>query len=284
MAEFISLQQYQEATSFVREQIPHRPRIGLVLGSGLGGLADEIQQSVRIPSHQIPHWPVSTVEGHVGELVIGRLQDQIVLALRGRVHYYEGYSMQQITLPIRVMQLIGVEIVILTNAAGGLNPAMSAGDLMLINDHINLSGMTGHNPLIGPNDESLGPRFPDLTQAYDPELSALARLVAEQAGIPLREGIYASLSGPSFETPAELRFLRMIGADAVGMSTAPEVVVARHGGMRVLAISGISNLVRMEPDPSSLTTHQEVLETGKIITPRLLALLRGVLQALPVAA
>jgi purine-nucleoside phosphorylase len=274
---------YEEAAASVRDRTRHQPKIGLILGSGLGELADEIQDGDRIAYHEIPHWPISTVKGHSGELVIGRLQDQAVLALRGRIHYYEGYSMSQITLPIRVMQILGIHTLILTNAAGGLNPDMQAGDLMLITDHINLVGMIGHNPLHGPNDESLGPRFPDMALAYDPELGAVARQVAQEDKIPLREGIYVALSGPSFETPAELRFLRMIGGDAVGMSTAPEAIVARHGGMRVLGISGISNIVKMQADPSSQTTHQEVLETGTIITPRLLALLKGVLKALPAA-
>ncbi len=274
---------YEEAAASVRDRTRHQPKIGLILGSGLGELADEIQDGDRIAYHEIPHWPISTVKGHSGELVIGRLQDQTVLVLRGRIHYYEGYSMSQITLPIRVMQILGIHTLILTNAAGGLNPDMQAGDLMLITDHINLVGMIGHNPLHGPNDESLGPRFPDMALAYDPELGAVARQVAQEDKIPLREGIYVALSGPSFETPAELRFLRMIGGDAVGMSTAPEAIVARHGGMRVLGISGISNIVKMQADPSSQTTHQEVLETGTIITPRLLALLKGVLKALPAA-
>jgi purine-nucleoside phosphorylase len=272
---------FEEAAAFVRDRITIQPGVGLVLGSGLGELADEIHSGFRFACHEIPHWPVSTVEGHSGEIVIGELQGKMVLVLRGRIHYYEGYSMSQITLPIRVMQLLKVHTVILTNAAGGMSPEMEAGDLMLITDHINLTGMAGHNPLWGPNDESLGPRFPDMTLAYDPELRALAKKVAGDVGIPLREGVYVSLGGPSFETPAELRFLRAIGADAVGMSTAPEVVVARHAGLRVLAISGISNIVRMEADPHTKTTHEEVLETGKIIVPRLLALLRGVLQALP---
>jgi purine-nucleoside phosphorylase len=272
---------YEEAAAFVRDRITQKPGIGLVLGSGLGELADEIQGGSRFACREIPHWPVSTVEGHAGEIVIGELQGKTVLVLRGRLHYYEGYSMSQITLPIRVMQLLNVHTLILTNAAGGMAPEMKAGDLMLITDHINLTGMAGHNPLRGPNDDRLGPRFPDMTQPYDPELRTIAAKVARQTGIPLREGVYVSLAGPSFETPAELRFLRMIGADAVGMSTAPEVVIARHAGLRVLAISGISNLVRMEADPHTKTTHQEVLETGKIIVPRLLALLRGVLQELP---
>jgi purine-nucleoside phosphorylase len=275
---------FEEAAAFVRDRINVKPDIGLVLGSGLGELADEVRGSFRFSCHEIPDWPISTVAGHSGEIVIGELHGRTVMVLRGRIHYYEGYSMSQITLPIRVMQLLKVHTVILTNAAGGMSPEMKAGDLMVITDHINLTGMVGHNPLWGPNDESLGPRFPDMTQAYDPELRTLAKKVAADAGIPLREGVYVSLAGPSFETPAELRFLRTIGADAVGMSTAPEVVVARHAGLRVLAVSGISNIVRMEADPHTKTTHEEVLETGKTIVPRLLALLRGILQELPASA
>ncbi len=277
----LSRTHFEEAAAFMRDRMPLRPEIGLVLGSGLGELADEIEGGLRLACRDVPHWPPSTVEGHSGEIIIGKLQGKPVMVLRGRIHYYEGYSMSQVTLPIRVMQLLEVHTVILTNAAGGMAPDMEAGDLMLIADHINFAGMAGQNPLWGPNDDSLGPRFPDMTQAYDPQLRALASRVARQAGIPLREGIYISLAGPSFETPAELHMLRKLGADAVGMSTAPEVVVARHAGMRVLAISGISNMVRMEPDPHVKTTHQEVLETGRIIVPRLLTLLRGVLAELP---
>lgn len=280
----LSRKHFEEAAAFLRDRIHMEPQIGLVLGSGLGELADDVEGGIRFACHEIPHWPRSTVEGHSGEIVIGGLEGKTVMVMRGRIHFYEGYSMSQVTLPVRVMQLLGIHTVIFTNASGGMSPEMKAGDLMLIADHINLTGMAGNNPLWGPNDESLGPRFPDMTQAYDPDLRALARRVAAEAGVPLREGVYVSLAGPSFETPAELRMLRTLGADAVGMSTAPEVVVARHGGLRVLAISGISNMVRMEPDSHAKTTHQEVLETGKIIVPRLLTLLRGVLKELPAAA
>ncbi len=281
MIEFQSFAHLEEAATFVRNHSRYEPKIGLVLGSGLGALVEEIQDGDHIPYSDIPHWPASTVVGHAGELVMGLLEGHHVMIQRGRAHYYEGYSMSHITLPIRVMQLLGVHTLIITNAAGGLDPEMKAGDLMLITDHLSLIGMTGNNPLRGPNDDRLGPRFPDMSQAYDPELGAIARKVALEANIPLREGIYVSLSGPSFETPADLRFLRMIGSDAVGMSTVPEVIVARHGGLDVLGISGISNIAKMQADPNSKATHEEVLETGQIITPRLLALVKGVLQAIP---
>ena len=281
MTELFSRPQFEQATQYVQAHTRHQPRIGLVLGSGLSDLAAEIQDADHIPYQQIPHWPVSTVAGHQGELVIGQLFGRAVLTMRGRAHYYEGYPISQVTLPIRVMQLMGVQTIILTNAAGGLRRDLAAGDLMLLSDHINLIGMGGLNPLRGPNIDELGPRFPDMTQVYDPELRAVARQVAVEAKIPLKEGIYASLAGPSFETPAELRYLHLIGADAVGMSTAPEAVVARHGGSCVLAISGISNVANLEPTILAKTTHEEVLEAGQVIVPRLLTLLKGVLHSLP---
>jgi purine-nucleoside phosphorylase len=200
--------------------------------------------------------------------------------MQGRAHYYEGYSMGYITLPVRVLQVMGIEVLVVTNAAGGLDPAFRAGDVMLINDHINLIGMAGLNPLRGPNVEQLGSRFPDMSQPYDHELMGLARQAADGASIPLREGVYICLAGPSYETPADLRFLRMIGADAVGMSTVPEVTVARHGGTRVLGLSGISNVAPVPGAPSGETTHEEVLEAGRTIAPRMEHIIRGVLGAL----
>jgi purine-nucleoside phosphorylase len=211
-------------------------------------------------------------------LIIGHLEGQDVLVMQGRVHFYEGYNMSQVGLPVRVMQRLGVEILIVTNAAGAVNPEFAPGDLMLITDHLNLIGMTGESPLRGPNLDEVGPRFPDMGQAYDRDLAALARKVANEKALALWEGVYICLAGPSFETPADLRFLRGIGADAVGMSTVPEVTVARHGGMRVLGISTISNKANL--DGLTLTTHEEVLEAGKIIVPRLTALITGVLQQL----
>lgn len=268
--------EYQEAADFIRVRISYHPTVGIILGSGLAGLAEEVQDPDIIPYHQIPHFPVATVEGHPGDLVIGKLEAKEVLIMRGRAHFYEGYSMQQTTFPIRVMHFLGVDTLIVTNAAGGLNYRFNAGDLMLITDHINLIGMAGLNPLRGPNDPRLGPRFPDMSQAYDPELRRLAEEVAKSRGIVLHQGVYIMLCGPSFETPADIRFLRLIGADAVGMSTVNEVTVARHMGMRVLGISGISNVI----NGGGELTHGEVLEAGKQIAAKLSALIRGVLQKL----
>ncbi len=277
--DYFSLQEIDAIAATVRHRAQgFQPRVGLILGSGLGALAEEAEAVAVIPTAEIPDWPVSTVPGHAGRLVLGTLASQPVLILQGRVHYYEGYTMAQVGLPVRVMQRLGVETLIVTNAAGAVNPDFAPGDLMLITDHLNLIGMAGLNPLRGPNLDELGPRFPDMSQAYDRELQALARRVAREAGILLREGVYASLAGPSFETPADLRFLRGAGVDAVGMSTVPEVIVARHGGTRVLGISGISNKANL--DGSTITTHEEVLEAGRVIAPKLLTLLRGVLRAL----
>jgi purine-nucleoside phosphorylase len=214
-------------------------------------------------------------------LVAGELEGRAVMVMQGRIHFYEGYSMSQVTLPIRVMQQLGIETLIITNAAGGLNPDFKAGDVMIISDHLNLVGMAGMNPLRGPNLDSFGPRFPDMSRVYDPELSALARTVAKEEEIKIHEGIYICLAGPSYETPADIRFLRAMGADAVGMSTVPEATVARHGGMRVLGLSGISNVAVDTPPDKPVhgeTTHEEVLEAGKLLAPRVEAIIRGVLR------
>lgn len=272
---------YARAVDVIREATTLQPRLGLVLGSGLGGLADEIEGAVRIPYNDIPGWPVSTVHGHSGQLVLGTLEGQPVVAQQGRAHFYEGYTLEQVTFPIRVMHALGIEILILTNAAGGLNRDFAAGDVMLINDHINFVGMGGANPLMGPNDDSVGPRFLGMVHTYDHELRALAQQVADQRGLTLRQGVYCCLSGPTFETPAEVRMLRTLGADAVGMSTVHEVLVARHAGMRVMAFSGITNVAIDAIDVDAETNHEEVLETGKVIVPRLTAILKGVLKALP---
>ncbi|MBN1137825.1 MAG: purine-nucleoside phosphorylase [Anaerolineae bacterium] len=280
MTQFYTQAQYQEAASYIRQRARRRPQVGLVLGSGLNPLADDVQAAEPIPYHDIPHFPQPTVEGHVGRLLLGQLAGAAVMVMQGRVHFYEGYPMQQVVFPIRVMQVLGIETLIVTNAAGGLNPAFRAGELMLIADHINLMGMAGLNPLLGPNDPELGPRFPDMSQAYDPELRRLAHQVAREGNIPLHEGVYIGLGGPSFETPADIRFLRLIGADAVGMSTVPEVTVARHGGLRVLGVSGISNVLHAEAQPGQATSHEEVLLAGQQIVPRLMALILGVLARL----
>lgn len=278
MSEFITLPEIDAVADSIRPRLPFQPRVGIILGSGLGALADAVINPTVIPYGEIPSWPVSTVIGHQGRLVVGRLQGQPVLVMQGRVHYYEGYSMAQVTLPVRVMQRLGVEILIVTNAAGGVNPSFAPGDLMLITDHINLIGMAGPNPLRGPNIDELGVRFPDMSRAYDRELNELARQVARQAGIDLKEGVYVGLSGPTFETPADLRFLRLIGVDAVGMSTVPEVTVARHGGTRVLGISGISNKANL--DGETITTHEEVLDAGEQIVPKLISMIQGILGGL----
>lgn len=278
MSEYISLPQIDEISQTVHKRLSNQPRVGIILGSGLGTLADTVERPVHIPYNEIPGWPVSTVVGHSGRLVSGWLESQPVIVMQGRVHFYEGYSMAQVTLPVRVLQRLGVEILIVTNAAGAVNPAFEPGDLMLITDHLNLMGMTGFSPLRGPNLDELGPRFPDMSQAYDRELAALARQVAIHDHILLHQGVYAGLAGPSFETPADLRFLKLAGADAVGMSTVPEVTVARHGGTRVLGISGISNKANL--DGNTLTTHEEVLEAGRLIVPKLLRLVQGVLKQL----
>ncbi len=278
MQNFISLAQIDEAARAVKKRISIQPRVGVILGSGLNGLAESVREATYIPYAELPHFPVSTIEGHVGRFVIGFLEDQPVLVMQGRVHYYEGYSMGQVTLPVRVMQRLGISSLIVTNAAGGVHPDFVPGDVMLITDHINLVGMTGLNPLIGPNLDEIGPRFPDMSQPYDRAYCDLARKVAKENGITLREGVYVGLSGPSFESPADLRFLRIAGADAVGMSTVPEVIVARHGNMRVLGLSGISNKANL--DGSTITTHEEVIEAGKVITPKIEKIVRGVLKHL----
>lgn len=271
-----------EALTTIRARTRYAPRVGLVLGSGFGLVAERVSDPDVIPYNEIPHFPRSTVAGHAGRLVIGQLASRPVMVMQGRAHYYEGYSLAQVVAPIRVMQLMGVQTLIVTNAAGGLRPDLQPGCLMAIIDHINLPGLGGHNPLRGPNDESFGPRFPSMAPAYDPGLLALLRAEARARQIPLREGVYVMVAGPSFETPAEVRFLRSIGADAVGMSTAPEVIVARHGGMRVLGISLISNMAIDSIEAAyQETSHEQVLDTGQQAAPTLAALLEGVIGRLP---
>lgn len=274
----LTLEQIDEAVSAIRLRTSAHPRVGLILGSGLNALAEAVEDAVIIPFGDIPYFPISTVIGHMGRLVIGDLEGVPAFVMQGRVHFYEGNGINRTTLPVRVMKRLGIEIMIVTNAAGGVNPGFEPGQVMLITDHLNIMGMTGNNPLMGPNLDELGPRFPDMSQAYDRELGALARRVAADNGIKLQEGVYAGLSGPSFESPAELRFLRVIGADAVGMSTVPEVIVARHASIRVLGLSGISNKANL--DGSTMTTHEEVIEAGKIITPQMQTIIRGVLRGI----
>ena len=278
MQNFITLSQIDSAAQTIKNQIQIQPLVGIILGSGLNDLADSVQNPVRISYSDLPNFPVSTVHGHAGRFVIGILEDKPVLVMQGRIHYYEGYTMGQVTLPVRVMQRLGISNMIVTNAAGGVHPDFEPGDVMLITDQLNLMGMSGLNPLMGPNLDEIGTRFPDMSQPYDRGYCDLARKVARDNGLTLRQGIYAGLSGPSFESPADLRFLRNAGADAVGMSTVPEVIIARHGNMRVLGLSAISNKANL--DGSTVTTHEEVIEAGKVITPKVEKIIRGVLRGL----
>lgn len=269
------LEKVRDTKKYLVSKMDQSPTIGLVLGSGLGVLADEIEQPVIIPYDEIPHFPVSTVTGHAGQLVIGRLRGKVVIAMQGRFHYYEGHSIEAVTYPIRIMKAIGVEQLIVTNAAGGINNEFEAGDLMLIQDHLNL---TGKNPLIGPNLDEFGPRFPDMTEAYSKSLQSLAKSVAVEHGVNLVEGVYAGMLGPSYETPAEIRFLNTIGASAVGMSTVPEVITARHSGIEVLGISCISNLAAgISPN---VLTHDEVMETTEKSKKQFLKLIKEIIAAM----
>ncbi len=268
-------QQVEAAVAFLRDRVKEPPEVLIQLGTGLGELTRAMQVDCTLAYEDIPHFPRSTVVSHAGNLAIGRLGGKRVAILQGRVHFYEGYSARETAFPIRVLALLGAKTAIITNASGGLNPAYRPGTLMVFADHINL---LGDNPLRGPNFNEIGERFPDMSQPYDRSLRDLARQVAQEENIALQEGVYVSLSGPSFESPADLRFLRTIGADAVGMSTVPEVIVARHGKMRVLGVSGISNKANL--DGSTVTTHEEVLEAGKVIVPKLQAILLGVLARL----
>jgi purine-nucleoside phosphorylase len=276
--EFLSVDEIDAVASFVRSRLSFEPEIGLYLGSGLGALADGLEDPVAIAAEDIPGWPVPTVEGHQGRVVSGMLEGKRLLVLQGRPHYYEGHSMSRIGLPVRVMRRLGVSTLFVTNAAGAVNPEFQPGDVMLIRDHINLLGMAGLSPLRGPNLDDFGPRFPDMSQAYDRGLLALAAQVAAEAAIRAHQGVYVCLAGPAFESPADLKFLRGVGVDAVGMSTVPEVTVARHSGMRVLGVSGISNKANL--DGATVTTHEEVLQAGTLLVPKVLTLLRGVLRRL----
>jgi purine-nucleoside phosphorylase len=261
-----------ESAEAVRALTGLTPRVALVLGSGLGNLADEIDTPIRIPFAEIPHFPIPTVAGHAGSLELGSLAGTNVVAMRGRVHFYEGYSLQDVTFPVRVMRCLGAEILIVTNAAGGLNEAFETGDLMLVVDHLNLMGLSGHSPLVGP-------QFLDMQTAYDPHLRTLAQRAATDNGFTLHEGVYAMVAGPTYETRAEIRFLQRGGADAVGMSTIPEVIVARQEGMRVLGISGITNMA-VGDSAAPETSHADVLAAGERIRPRVAAVIRGVLASL----
>jgi purine-nucleoside phosphorylase len=267
-------EQIEQARAAIAGRTSTTPRVGLILGSGLGALADELEQAAVIPYRDIPGFHEPRVVGHRGELALGTLSGQPVAVLRGRFHFYEGYSMQEVTFPVRVLRALGCDTLIVTNAAGGLRPEWAVGDIMRITDQIFLPGLAGHHPLHGPNDERLGLRFPPMVGAFANELVPVARAVAAEQGTTLREGVYCMVSGPAFESAAELRMLQILGADAVGMSTAPEVIVARHGGMRVLGLSLITNLAL--PDGPA-ANHEEVLEAGEQAKPKFAALLKGVL-------
>jgi purine-nucleoside phosphorylase len=266
----------QRAAEYLRRRLRPIPDIGIILGSGNGALADAVEEPVVIPYKRIPHWPVSTVKGHAGSLFVGTLGGRRVAVLRGRTHLFEGYPAERIAFSVRVLRRLGLETLIVTNAAGAVNPDFSPGELMLITDQLNLAGLGGANPLFGPNDDRLGPRFLDMSQAYDVTLRAAVLQAAAESGVTLRQGVYAFLAGPTYETPAELKFLRSIGADAVGMSTVPETIVARHGGMRVLGISVISN--RANLDGLHPPEHDEVLKAVDRAVPRLLLLLQTFLR------
>ncbi|HXN64748.1 MAG TPA: purine-nucleoside phosphorylase [Candidatus Acidoferrales bacterium] len=262
----------ERAAKFILSRTKLRPRIGVVLGSGLGSFADELKGSTSVDYRRIPHFPRSTAIGHAGRLVIGETAGVAVAAMQGRVHFYEGYSLQEVTFPMRVFGRMGIRAVILTNAAGGINRNFHQGALVALRDHINLQGS---NPLIGPNEERFGTRFPDMTHAYAPEFRKFALEQAGKLGIVMHEGVYAALAGPSYETPAEIRVFAAIGADLVGMSTAPETIVARHMGMEVLGISCVTNMAAGILDQP--LSHQEVLETGERVKGEFIALLRGVI-------
>ena len=265
----------REAADLVAGRAPSRPQVGIILGTGLGGLADEIAVDVSIPYQDIPGFPLSTVESHAGRLLIGRLGGKPVVAMQGRFHRYEGYDLRQVTFPVRVLHALGAATLVVSNACGGMHPLWAPGDLMLMADHINL---LGDNPLVGPNDDSLGPRFPDLSAAYDPALRALARAAAVELGITLREGVYVAVPGPNLETRAEYRMLRALGADVVGMSTVPEVIVANHEGMRVLGISIITD--QCLPDALEPAHIDRIIATARRAEPHLTRLVTRVVERL----
>ena len=268
------LENLKETAAYIQSKGVQSVDFGLILGSGLGELADEITDKVVIPYEEIPYFPISTVEGHKGQLVYGNLSGKKVIAMQGRFHFYEGYGLEAVTFPIRVMKQLGVHSLALTNAAGGISYAFTPGDLMLITDHINL---TGQNPLIGPNDPEQGPRFTDMSQAYDAEYQAKIKQVASQMGLDLKEGVYLGLAGPTYETPAEIRMCRVLGADAVGMSTVPEAIVARHAGLRIFGISCITNLAS---GMQATLNHEEVVETTTRVKETFKTLLKNTLTAL----
>ena len=270
----------KEAAAFIQSRHPQTPHIGLILGSGLGDLADEIANPTVIPYREIPHFPASTVAGHAGELVLGELEGKQVIAMKGRFHFYEGYSMQQLAFPVRVMRTLGTSVLIATNAAGGINRSFSPGDLMIIVDHINL---LWDNPLIGPNDDELGVRFPSMRQAYPWELVEAAQRAAKNAGVEVKRGVYVATQGPNYATAAEGEFFRLLRADAVGMSTAPEIIAATHAGMKTLGISCITDAARdPKAGPAGILTHEEVVRVANETRPRFIRLMKAILREISV--
>jgi purine-nucleoside phosphorylase len=265
----------EAAAKFIQRKTKLRPKVALVLGSGLGAFADEFARATKIPYSKIPNFPRSTAVGHAGQLVLGTVEGVEVVGMQGRVHLYEGYSVKNVAFPVRVFTRMGVQAMVLTNAAGGIKKDFTQGRLVVISDHINLQGV---NPLSGPNNEKFGPRFPDMTAAYDKKFRTLAQTEGRRLGIDLGEGVYAALAGPSYETPAEIRYLRSIGADLVGMSTVPEVIAARHSGIRVLGISCVTNAAAGVLDQP--LDHKEVLETAERVKGQFIALLRGVIRGI----
>jgi purine-nucleoside phosphorylase len=271
------LEKIDQATDFIKQQTKITPEIGIILGTGLGSTGEEIQLDKVLEYTDIPHFPVSTVESHSGRLLLGTLSGKRVMAMQGRFHYYEGYSMQEVTFPVRVMHKLGVGILVVSNACGGMNPQFEAGDIMVIADHINLQG---DNPLIGKNLDKLGPRFPDMYGCYDSDLMKLVEEVAIEEGIKLQRGVYVSVAGPNLETAAEYRFLRMIGADVVGMSTVPEVIVARHQGTRVLGLSIVTDMGL--PDALGPMNLEKILKTAAAAEPKLKRLIVRTLERIKV--
>ncbi|MFW5648577.1 MAG: purine-nucleoside phosphorylase [Candidatus Alkaliphilus sp. MAG34] len=263
----------EETKKYLLDNIKETPKIGLILGSGLGTLADEIENAIIIDYRDIPNFPVSTVEGHAGQLVIGKLMDKQVVAMKGRFHYYEGYSMAEVTFPVRVMKAIGVEMLLVTNACGGLNPDLYPGALVAISDHIN---MTGNNPLIGPNYSELGPRFPDMSDAYDKDLIQLIHKVGEKIGIKVHNGVYVSISGPTYSSKAESKMFRLIGADTIGMSTVPEVIVAKHSGMKIMGISCVTDMAIFEG--TETISHEQVMEIADKTRPKFINLIKSFIK------
>lgn len=275
-----TLADYDSAADSIRQKVTVQPKIGLILGSGLSGIADAVEESSIVPYSEIPNMPTSTVPGHAGRFVLGLLQGEPVCVMQGRLHFYEGYSLQQTTFPVRVMKRLGIDTLILTNAAGGINPDFCVGDLMLVEDHINFVGMAGNSPLNGPNLDEFGPRFPGANRIYTTRLRQIAVQVATEQEIELQRGVYMMLAGPNFESPAEIRMLRMMGADTVGMSTVPEAIVAHHAGMDVLAISTVTNMGIDSLDAEVEPTHEEVQQAGAVIVPKLTKLLLNLLPAI----